>query len=164
MTEYWVQQDLLVRFKSHRFSLLNSYNLPIYRLKHGFQRSETYLVIYKLPSDVTLRGHSRFLWTVKSWIHRLFCRFQIWPTLSGHQEHEYSHTRCCCSARSARYRCGSCSFSNYTMHCICKFLPPPQGRFYRFPLLPWNFLRQNSGQHELHSGPQDLLYLVGGAY
>ena len=164
MTEYWVQQDLLVRFKSHLFSLLNSYNLPIYRLEHGFQRSETYLVIYKLPSDVTLRGHSRFLWTVKSWIHRLFCRFQIWPTLSGHQEHEYFHNRCCCSAKRERYCCGFWSCYNSTMHCIYKVQSLYQVHFSHFTLITCNWLQQDYRQYKLYSGPHDLIYWVGGAY
>ena len=70
--EYRVQRDLLVRFKTHHFSLLNSYNFPIYRFKHGFQRSATYLVFYKRPSDGTFHGFSQSPWTGRSWIHRVF--------------------------------------------------------------------------------------------
>ena len=100
-TEYRVQQYLLVKFKTHRFSLFNCYNFPIYRFKHGFQRSKIYLIIYKWTSDGTFCGSLQLPWAGRYWIHRWF--FQLKRTLSGHQEHEDFHTLCCCSARHARY-------------------------------------------------------------
>ena len=146
-TEYTVQHKLLMRFKTHCFSLSNSYNLPIYRFKHGFHSTKTYLIIYKRPSRGTSRGRSRLLWIGRSWIHQGFCRFQIWPTWSGHQEHEDFHTQCCCSARHARYRCGYCGCSNSTMHCIFKVYSPHQGCLSRFSLIPCNWSQQNSSQY-----------------
>ena len=144
----WMTNDGILSPKGFTCEVQKSSFLIVKLLQSTNLQIETWFSAqWNLPCYLQTALRCHFTWSLaisldsKVLNTSIILPIQIWPTLSGHQEHEYSHTRCCCSARSARYRCGSCSFYNYTMHCICKFLPPPQGRFSRFPLLPCNFLR-----------------------